>query len=236
MRTTKYCLLLLIAISFFSLNCTHVNQLSHYKLTSGLFYFKYYVNPQMNPADVRISDYSYGNKFPFGVILESISESYMEKAVKEKLDRTIIPDSVTRIISDGIKEGLTTYYEVVPVESPDDDPDYIVETQLNGLSLSSNTYGIYLNVDTKIIITNREKNADAWISEICSSYPLRDIITGYSDNPWIRTTGGIINAVKLLQMTDDEIKNAVKITVQDVSKEQMERLKQDIQESTETKK
>ena len=236
MRTTKYHLLFLIILFFFSLNCTHVNELYKYDFSSRLCYFKYYANPKISSADFQLSDYSYSNNFLFGIILESIGESYLENGVREKLKKAIQPDSITLTISEGIKEGLMTYYDIVPVDSISDEPDFIVETQLNGFSLSSNTYGIYANIDSRVSIISRQNAGTAWESDVCSSYPVRDIVTGYSTNPWIRTTGGVINAVRLMQMTEEEIKECINVTVQDVSKEQTERLRQDIYEASQVNK
>jgi|WetSurMetagenome_2_1015567.scaffolds.fasta_scaffold142094_2 hypothetical protein len=235
MKTKIYYLLFFIIFSFLSLNCTHVNELYKYDLSSGTFYFKYYVNPKVSQVDVELNNYEYGNKLPL-IILTEIGESYLGNAVKEKLNRAIKPDSITKLISDGIKEGLITYYNIIPVDSLGDEPDYIVETQLNGFTLTSNSNGVYANIDTKIFIISQGNAGTAWESGMCSSYPIQDILLGYSSSPWVRTAGGVINAVRLMQMTEEEIKAAINATVLEASKDQTERLREDIYIASETEK
>jgi len=236
MITKKYYLIILAFISVFNLNCTHINELYKYDLSEKLYYFKYSVNPEISRVNIEINSGYYGSNFPVSVILSEIGGSILGAGVSEKLNNAIQPDSITFIISEGIKNGLTDYYDIIPVESISDEPDFIVETRLKKFSLTSNIYGVYANIDTKVLITSRMNAGTAWESDICSKYPIHDIITGYSSNPWVRTTGSVINAVRLMQMTEEEIKEAINNTVIMVSEEQTERLRQDIYEATQTGK
>jgi hypothetical protein len=53
----------------------------------------------------------------------------------------------------------------------------------------------------------------------------------YPTPPLIRSTGSVVNAVRLLNMTEEEMKVAIDAAVKVVSKDQTERLRIDISEA-----
>jgi hypothetical protein len=165
------------------------------------------------------------------VILTDIGENYMESEVREKLKKALHPDSISASISEGIEEGLITYYNMKPVGSTDDKPDYIMETRFEKFRLRSSSMGVYANINSKVIIIDRKTAATVWENVESYHVPIYDVIITYTSSRVVRTTKSIINAIRLLQMTEEEMAIAISIASEEVGKEQSDQLREDIADS-----
>ena len=129
---------LLIIPLILSLSCSHTNELAKFDLLKRTVLFKHYSKHDLTRVNVSIdNEYIHGDD-PFVVILTDIGESYMESEVSEKMQKALNPDSISISISNGIKEGLITYYNMKPVISLADDPQYIVAVSYTHLTLPTN--------------------------------------------------------------------------------------------------
>lgn len=231
MKTKTYLFSLLIIFTVVYSSCTHFNELYKYNLSSKAVLFKNYINPQMSGVNICLNTEVLNDKIPFGIILADIGAGYLEEKVKEKLEKVIQPDSIVNIISSGMKDGLMTYYDISPVDSLSENPEFILETRLNKFTLRSGTAGVYAHIDTKVMIINRPTGATVWENDESSSIPIYDVMLFYPTPPLIRSTGSVVNAVRLLNMTEEEMKVAIDAAAKVVSKDQTERLRIDISEA-----
>ena len=219
---------LLIIPLILSLSCSHTNELAKFDLLKRTVLFKHYSKHDLTRVNVSIdNEYIHGDD-PFVVILTDIGESYMESEVSEKMQKALNPDSISISISNGIKEGLITYYNMKPVISLADDPQYIVETRFERFRLRSNNVGVYAKIDSRVIITDRNTAVTVWENGESSDIPIYDVVISYTSSRIVRTTKSIINAIRLLQMTEEEIAVAINIAAGEVGKEQSDQLREDI--------
>ena len=220
-------LLFLVTAVFFSGCGTHINQFARFNLKNKSFFLKQYVSPDLTRVNVDIAGYYHDDNL-ISVILTQAGVIITENSVREKLQKSVNPDSLALAISEGISEGLKTYFYAEIAEDLDDNPQYIAETRLERFRITSNTSGIYAMIDTRVIITERGTAKAVWENTECSEVPIGDVIYDFTCNRYIRTTKGVINAVRLMQMSEDEIRAAVNIAAGESGKRQCDRLREDI--------
>jgi hypothetical protein len=118
-----------------------------------------------------------------------------------------------------------------PVDTVSDKPDYIVETRFERFRLNSSSIGVFANIDSKIMIIDRKTAKTVWENHESSHVPIYDVVISHTGSKIIRTTKSIINAIRLMQMTEEEIVIAVNISAAEVGKEQSDQLREDIADS-----
>lgn len=223
--------IIFIIIPLIFLSCTHINELPKYNLISKKILLKQYVSPDAGNVNVQFN-YDFFNKSLLEVVLEEIGSGYVEYGVKEKVQRAIDIDSVSNSISSGLNEGLKTYYKITEVTTLDSNPDFILESILRKFSLKSDSYGIYAHISTRGRLIDRETAKIVWQNDETYTLPLGFTIVYYSGDKKITTTTGIINAARLLSLTEDEIKVSVDAVANEVGIRQSEQLRYDISESS----
>jgi hypothetical protein len=228
-HTSKILYLSILSLLF--LNCSHTNELAKFNLVNKTVLFKYYSNSDLARVHVSIDDKYLYKDDPFTVILTDIGESYAESEIREKLQRALYPDSISSSISRGIEEGLITYYDMKPVDTLSDKPNYIVETRFERFSLSSGSNGVFVNIDSRVMIIDRRTAKTVWENHESSRVPVYDVVISHTGSRIIRTTKSIINAIRLMQMTEEEIAIAVNMSAGEVGKEQSDQLREDIADS-----
>jgi hypothetical protein len=228
-RIHLFNMLAAIIISGLIYGCAHTNDLGSYNISGSKILFKKYVSYDLSKVYVSINTgYGDDTKSIIGVILGGLASGYTEEQVKEKFRNAISADSISNNISDGIKEGLLTYYRISPVKTLDEDPRFIMETQLLKFYVESSSYGIYVKARTKAILTDRNTARTVWENDETSSVPLYDVYIPSFGYQTIETTKSIINAIRLMSMTEDELRYAINATAEEVGRMQSETLRKDI--------
>ena len=226
MKRIKYIIIIFLpAMVLFG--CTHTNELAKYSLSGKNFLFKQWVNPSLTRVSVDINT-SYESKNPFVVILSDIGSTYSESEIKEKLQNAINADSIASSVSDGLREGLNTYYKINTVTSLEENPQYIVETKVEKFRLGSNSYGVFATVECSVIITDRNTARIVWENYETSTNPIRDVIITLGEPMLVRTTASVINAIRLMNMSNEEIRTAIYNAVIEAGKKQSDQLREDI--------
>lgn len=217
----------LLSIIVIISGCTHINELSKYNLEYKDFLFKHSASPSLSRVCVDINS-TYESSNPLVIILSGIGSAYSEGEVKEKLEKAVNPDSLAKSVSDGLRDGLKTYYKIKVVDSLEDDPQFIVETKMDKFMLSSDAYGVYADVKCTVTIIDRNSANTVWENTESSYIPIHDVIIAYGTTPFIRTTTSTINAIRLMNMSSDEIRLAVSNAVKEAGEKQSDQLREDI--------
>lgn len=226
----KVVLLVLLCFSFFS--CSHTNELARYNLSGEKIFFKHSVKNTLSTANVDIEDPLNKNTgFPITIILTETGSGIARDKVQEKINNAFRPDSVAASISNGMREGLLTYYTVNPVESLSDNPRFVIESRLERFTLSSGSYGVNAYASAEVIVIDRRSGATVWRNSETSVLPLKENTSYYTADKTVRSIGSVVNAVRLMQMSEDEIREAIKFTSEAVGEELMDELREDIAES-----
>lgn len=206
---------------------THINEFARFNLTNKNVLFKQYVNPDLTRVHVDIDGYHCDESL-VTIILKEVGGAIAENSVREKIQNAINSDSIASAISDGIIDGMKTYFYTNTVESLEENPQYIAETRLERFRIVSNTSGIYAMIDTRIIITDRGTAKTVWENTECADIPIGDVIYDFTFNRYVRTAKGIINAARLMQMSEEEIRAAIDIAAGEAGRRQSDQLREDI--------
>jgi hypothetical protein len=222
-------LFVFVVVSVLLYGCTHTNDLAQYNISASKILFKKYVSFDLSKVYVDINT-GYGNdtKSIITVILGGLGSGYTEGQVEEKFRNAINGDSISNNVMSGIKDGLLTYYKIIPVKGLEEDPQYIMETQLLKFYLESNAYGIYVKARTKAILTDRNTARTVWENDETSSVPINDVYIPSFGSQTIQTTKSIINAIRLMNMSEEELRYAINETAEEVGRMQSETLRKDI--------
>jgi len=222
-------LFVIIVVSVLVYGCTHMNDLASYNISSSKILFKKYVAYDISKVNVNIN-MGYGNdtKSIIAIVLGGLGSGYAEGQVEEKFRKAINGDSISNNIMSGIKEGLLTYYKINSVKGLEDDPQFVMETQLLKFTVESNSYGIYVRARTKAILTDRNTARTVWENDETSSVPLYDVYIPSFGYQTVETTKSVINAIRLMNMSEDELRYAINATSEEVGRMQSETLRKDI--------
>lgn len=228
MKKINYSIIFLFLLSGL-FGCAHTNYIKDYNMSGKKYMFKQYVSGNNTGAWIDISNGSYSDKGGWvSVILTEIGEGIAEGKVKDKLERVLKADSITKAISDGVKEGLKTYYMIETVDSLSQNPDYIFETKFKKITFSSDAYGISANMRASVRIIDRKTAKTVWENSESYRLPIKDVYVSYLGGPYVRTGASVVNLVRLLEMTDDEIKYAINELAKEVGYRHTETLREDI--------
>lgn len=223
----NYFFLSLIFIVILSGCGTHINEFAKFNLTNKNILYKQYVDPDLTRVNVSLGEY-YCDDNLVTVILKEVGGTIAENNVREKVTNAINTDSIVTSISDGICDRINTYFYSNRVNSLEEKPQYIAETRLERFRLVSNTSGIYAMIDTRIIITDRGTAKTVWENTECANIPVGDVIYDFTFNKYIRTAKGVLNAARLMQMSEAEIRAAIDIAAREAGKRQCDQLREDI--------
>lgn len=212
---------------FLFFGCTHVNEFARFNLSDKNIMMKEYVNPDLTRVNVDLDGYYYDRGL-ISVILSGIGGSIAESSVREKVMNSVNADSIAFAISEGIADGLETYFRANIVYDLNENPQFIAETRFERFRVASNTPGVYVMIDTRVLITDRNTAKTVWENTECANIPIGDVIYDFTCNRYIRTAKGVINAVRLMDMTEEEIRAAVNIAAGEAGKRQSDRLREDI--------
>lgn len=216
-----------VFLIFFNGCGTHINEFVKFKITNKNVLFKQYVNPDLTRVNVDIGEYHYDQNL-VTVILTDIGGTIAENSIKEKFEKALNTDSIAFAISSSVEDEMRTYFGIIAVETLDEKPQYIAETRLERFRIVSNTSGIYALIDTRIILTDRGTAKTVWENTECANIPIGEVIYDFTFNKYVRTAKGVINAVRLMQMSEEEIRAAINIAAGETGKRQCDQLREDI--------
>ncbi len=220
--------LLFIPVLFAFIGCgTHINKIGKFEIENKNILYKHYVNPDLTRVNVDIGEYYYDQSL-VTVVLTDIGGTIAENNVKEKVLKAINADSIVIAISKSISEEMRMFFNTKTVKEVDENPHFIVETKLERFRIVSNSSGIFAMIDTRIVMIDRKTAKTVWENTECANVPIGDVIYDFNTNRYIKTAKGVINTVRLLQMSEEEIKASINIAVKEAGKRQCEQLREDI--------
>ena len=185
----------------------------------------------ISKVDVEINTgYGSDTKSIIAIILGGIGSGYTDGQVSHKLRNAINGDCISSNLLNGIKEGLFTYYRIKPAAGLDDDPSYIMDMQLLKFHVESSSYGIYVHSRTRAILTDLNSGRTVWENEETSSVPLYDAYIPEFGSHTKQTSKSILNAIRLMNMTEEKLRYAINAAAEEVGKMQSETLRMDIAE------
>ena len=232
MKYFKTKFIILISVLALISGCSHTNELMRYDITGTKILFKKYSVPGYANVNVFLNDEVNDNsKYPYVVLIKIFGEEKIKSDVREKLKKAINPDSIVTSISNSIKDEMITYYGIIPVDSVSDNPQFVCETRFEKFSLNSGSYGVTAEIKSRVTITQRPTGKIVWENTEHQHLPVYDIMISYAGGKLSRTVGSVVNAVRLSNMTEEEIRESIRNAAAETGKEQCRTLREDISET-----
>lgn len=230
-KISYFILFAFFAVAFQS--CSHTNELSKFNLQNKKVLFRNSTSPGFASSNISFDGKFYGDRSIVEEIVNTVASIFSESAVNEKIKRVISPDTVSSIMGDEFKNSLTTYFNVLSTDSISDQPDFLVDTEFIGFRLASRPEGVFAIIRTGSRIVEKKTAKLVWDNKENYDLPLRNNYAGYFPDGRVRTAAGTINAITLMNMSDEEIRSAIKEVTKEVAKEMSETLREDIAEMNE---
>ncbi len=224
----------IIITAIFLSGCGHTNELAKYNLSGQGFMFTNYVNAEAKTIQVTTEKSYNGNKKKNDIIsvLTEIGSNIVTADVKNKLQNSISTDTLNSYISSGLEKALVTYLNINPVGSLKDDPQFIVETDLNKCELVSTKRGVFVRVNAESRIIDRHSGKIIWVNSESESAPVGN--NGYSeDGNTDPNMNKAINAIQLAALSKEEIQNVINQAAITAGKMMGDTLREDVAESKE---
>ncbi len=235
-KITNCIFFILFAISAIVLqSCSHTNELSKFNLKNRSILFNNSTSPEFAGSNISFDGKFFGSRSVVEEILNTVASIFSESEVKEKINRVISADTISNVMGEEFKKSLVTYFSVNKVDSISDKPDFLVDTEFIRFKLTSRPEGVYAIIRTSSRIVERKTAKIVWENKENYTLPLRNNYAGYFPDSRVRTVAGTINAITLMNMSDDEIRKVIKEVTKEVAKEMSETLREDIAEMNDGK-
>lgn len=147
-----------------------------------------------------------------------------------RLERAIVADSVAAAVARGTQQAAVDYLSIRPVATIEENPTYIVETELTDYALVSTSLGMHVRVTGRSRMLDRATGGLVWENSETYTVALSEtFLLGIA--PRIARSGAsIYNAVQLLRLSDEELQRVVNEGAEQAGREIGDELREDVAE------
>ena len=219
----------LIALTM--IGCGHTNNLAEYDVTGKKALFRNVVTTK-GGARTAVNSPASGNGGGniIADIATAVGSQVMSDQAEQKLRDAINVDSIAAGVAIGMLSSTVDYLSITPVESMSDDPDYIIETELQEFTISSSASGLQARVCARSRMIDRRTGGLVWDDSEAHTVDIsQSFVAAFGPAP-VSTGAGVFNAVKLLNMTEEEIREVMAMAGQLAGREIGETLREDVAE------
>jgi len=205
--------------------CGHTNKLAQYDVAGRTALFRSFT---VGGAASGVSVVESPARNTTMEIIAAIGSVIVSDQARRKLEQAFDGDSIAHAISLGIRNATADYLRIRPVQSMADDPDLIIETELSRCRLVSGSVGIVLHVDGKSRVIDRRTGVVVWDDSESHTIPLSETYLAVIAPKPVSSGASIFNAVKLLTLTDEELRTVANNAAMDAGREIGETLREDV--------
>lgn len=186
--------------------CGHTNRLAEYPVNGRKALYRQYVAPEAPSSWVIVESPTENTVVN---IIAGLGSAIASDQARRKLDRAVNGDSVAKYLAQGIYMATTEYLSIRPVQSIDDDPDLIIETEVKEYKIvsASTGLGIYTRGESRII--DRRTGVIVWENSESHLYPLSNTLLAPIGGRAISSGASIFNAVQFFAMSEEDIRSVV---------------------------
>jgi len=146
--------------------CGHTNELVKFNLNNKTFYFEDSVAPDAQKVKVDFNsplkvnvNLNTGKTKTLGGLFSAISavgSAIISSKTKDKLENALSGSKMASYVSSGIEKTLTQFYNIKNVGSLNNNPMFIVETELTKIQIGSTKDGVGVLVNAKSRIMDKK--------------------------------------------------------------------------------
>jgi hypothetical protein len=221
---------LILVLTLFS--CGHVNNLKYYDLAQKEIFFERIATGGAGEVDIALDHPSYTGSKDLDIIKDitlAVGNALLTAETEKKLMNAASPDTMVIEISAGIQNTLIKFLRINPVYELTENSEFIVTTTLNNFKIISSAFGINISVDALVQIFDRNGGNLVW------EYDNKETVSLRNDFNVLRYTspgaGKIIQISELSNLSEEQIRFALKEAAFQVGKNIGEVLRKDISKS-----
>lgn len=223
----KIIVTVILVLTLFS--CGHVNNLKNYDLAQKEIFFEGIVAGGAGEVDIALNDPGYTGSKDIDIIKDitlAVGNALLTAETEKKLMNAACPDTMVIEISAGIENTLIKFLRINPVYELTNNSEFIVTTTLEKFKIFSGTYGIKISVKAKVQILDRNGGNLVW------EYNDKETVSMHTDFGGLRYTspgaGNIIQISELSNLSEEQIRFALKEAAYQVGRNIGEVLREDI--------
>ncbi len=194
--------------------CSSTSRLREYPLRGKNVAFISRAECDELSGSVWVDDPDPDDDSPWTAVASLFLSLFGSIAADATFNGTIDTDGAARVVSDGIKRGLVERCGVIPSDPGDPALDFVLATRLRRIGVHSNADGVFLRVKVTEEMYSARDSTLVWERTLRQELPLRFHSTGIWD-PTVMAVEGVVSAVELFAMEEEEVQSAVLFTAED---------------------
>lgn len=232
--------LIIAGLLLFLTGCAHTNELAKYDLSNMRVIYQEDVLPQAQTINVFFHDPVSGvnnskqkeDKKENTVlnVLTDIGTGILSGDKVGKLQEAVKTDHLIYNVTDGMRETMETFMNVVPVEQISENPAYIIKSVLQTCELYVTEQKISLQLQAESTIYDRSSGAVVWSNIESETIPVTasNLANDINAN---KNESKIITAVQFAALSNEKVDQIVGMAAQRVGRNMAEQLRKDFAES-----
>jgi hypothetical protein len=197
--------------------CSSTGRLKEYSFNEKRVVFRPIAETPSMSASVFVNDPAPGSKniwSAIGSIFVSVAGS---AAASGNVQQTVSTQGIARILMENMQMSMENRYAITAVGESEGEADFILETRLKHVELSSDPGGVFLHLKAEQVLLDWRDLSVIYKQRFDEHVALRFHPVG-GFNPAVNAVVGVVSAVQLLSMDETEIQDAVLATAQDAGR------------------
>ncbi len=219
--TSAFTLLAALAV----VGCGHTNNLARYDIAGKTAMVRSFTSTR-GSGEAHVANPDKDN--PITGIATIIGSGIIGDQAQRKLQSAIDADSIAAAVAEGTWESASMYLGLHRVQGVDDNPDFIIETELREFKLRSSEAGLSADVCARSRVIDRHTGGLVWEDSENRTIRLSQTGPAVLLPDAVRTGVGAFNAAKLLDMSESEIRDVIQQAAELAGREIGETLRKDV--------
>lgn len=207
--------------------CSHTNNLAKYTFSNSKILFR--ARATGSGASFAAINNPVEKNVVTGIIA-AIGSGVVSEEGRAKLEKAVNRDTIVNAVARGMQQAVTDYLNVQPVTSIADEPEFLVETDLTEYTIVSLSTGLFIKAEGNSRMIHRPTGAIVWENSESHTIPLSETYLAAFGSAPVASGVSIYNAVKLLSLSEEELRAVVAHAATNVGEEIGETLREDIAE------
>ncbi|MCL5030910.1 MAG: hypothetical protein M1480_18030 [Bacteroidetes bacterium] len=219
---------LFFPVIIFLAGCAHTNELAKYDLSGKGILFSNHVSANASKLQFVNHTPAKQEKEKSDVLsaIASIGSDILSESSKSKITDAVSTDSIASYVSEGLKNALIIFLKINPVNSVNENPQFVVETTIDKCQLVTGTDHVSISVQASSRIIDRNSGNIVWDDNETETVPVEENYANDKDNS--STLNKVISAVQLSSLSEKEIQKVVNEAAKNAGRKIGETFREDV--------
>jgi hypothetical protein len=215
-----------VLAAFFFVACGHTNNLARYDVVGKTAIYRSYAGEGAASSIVVIESPSESSTI--ADVAAAVGSVIAGAEGRRKLQDAIDVEAIAASVARGIQQSTEDYLRMRAVGSMAEDPDFIIETNVERYEIVSTTLGMCARVSGESRMIDRKTGGIVWENSESHTIPLSETWVALAGPQAVRSGVGIFNAVTLLGLSAEELRKVINEGAAGAGREIGEELRDDV--------